>query len=130
MRRAQPSDLELQVLGVLWRRGPSTVREVLGEMPDGKKRAYTTILSVMQVMEKKGLVAHTARGRAHVYKPAAGQRQVLGPLLKGFVANVFGGSTVAAVQQFLDQGNVSDEELEEIRRLLDEHGGQDGKGGT
>ncbi len=130
MKRAQPSDLELQVLGVLWRRGPSTVREVLGVMPDGKKRAYTTILSVMQVMEKKGLVTHAARGRAHVYKPAAGQRQVLGPLLKGFVANVFGGSTVAAVQQFLDQGNVSDEELDEIRRLLDEHSGQDGKGGT
>ena len=51
----RPSDLELQVLAVLWRRGPSTAREVMEALPDGKHRAYTTVLSVMQVMEKKEL---------------------------------------------------------------------------
>jgi predicted transcriptional regulator len=127
MTPAQPSDLELQVLGVLWRRGPSTVREVLEAMPDGKERAYTTVLSVMQVMEKKELVGHTARGRTHVYRPKVGKAEVFRPLLKDFVANVFGGSTAAAVQQFLQQTDVSDEELDEIRRLLDRYDGRNEK---
>ena len=56
MKSVKPSDLEMQVLSVLWERGPSTAREVLEAMPDGKKRAYTSVLSVMQVMEKKGLL--------------------------------------------------------------------------
>ncbi len=54
MKNREPSRLEMQVLSVLWQRGASSVREVLAVMPDGKARAYTTILSVMQVMEKKG----------------------------------------------------------------------------
>ena len=53
----QPAEFELQVLGVLWEHGPSTVREVLERLPDGKPRAYTSVLSVMQVMQKKGLLA-------------------------------------------------------------------------
>jgi predicted transcriptional regulator len=53
----QPAEFELQVLGVLWEHGPSTVREVLERLPDGKPRAYTSVLSVMQVMQKKGLRA-------------------------------------------------------------------------
>jgi BlaI family penicillinase repressor len=128
MRRGKPSDLELQVLGVLWENGPSTVREVLGAMPDGKSRAYTTVLSVMQVMEKKGLLSHDARGRAHVYRPTVGKHQVLKPLLQKLVANVFGGSTTAAVQQLLQGADVSDEELSEIRELLDSHGQPAGPG--
>ena len=58
----------MQVLSVLWGRGASTVREVMEAMPDGKARAYTTILSVLQVMEKKGLLSHVAEGNAHVYQ--------------------------------------------------------------
>ena len=55
MKTSKPSDLEMQILSVLWDRGASTAREVLKAMPDGKQRAYTSILSVMQVMEKKAL---------------------------------------------------------------------------
>ena len=56
MKITKPSDLELQILSFLWEKGPSTAREVLEAIPDGKKRAYTSILSVMQVMEKKGFL--------------------------------------------------------------------------
>ena len=62
MPHIRPSGVELQVLAVLWDKGPSSVRAVLEAMPDGKDRAYTTVLSVMQVLEKKGLVGHTAAG--------------------------------------------------------------------
>ena len=82
MSKVKPSDLEMQILSVLWERGPSTAREVLEAMPDGKKRAYTTILSAMQVMEKKGLLGHTSRGVAHVYRPAVTKRKVIQPFAR------------------------------------------------
>ena len=120
MAKSQPSDLELQVLSVLWRAGPLTVRDVLERMPDGKKRSYTTILSVLQVMEQKDLVTHTANGRAHVYRPAVTRKQVLRPLLRNMVTKVFGGSTSEAVQYLLNETEVDERELGQIRELLRE----------
>ena len=116
------SDLELQVLSLLWDSGPATARKVLTAMPDGKERSYTTVLSVMQVMEKKGLLTHTTRGRTHVYRPAVTRKQVMRPMLRGMVTKVFGGSTAAAVQQLLDANAVSEDELHEIRHLLGDQG--------
>jgi len=123
------SDLELQVLSLLWSDGPATARQVLTVMPDGKKRSYTTILSVMQVMEKKGLLTHTSRGRAHVYQPAVTQKQVLRPMLRGMVTKVFGGSTAAAVQHLLDANRVGDTELSQIRQLLNDQAETDANKG-
>ena len=117
-----PSDLELQVLAVLWDRGPSTVRDVIDALPDEKERAYTSVLSVMQVMQKKGLLklAPERRGLAHIYTPAVTRRQALGPMLRGLVRKVFHGNAASAVQHLLTEHRVSEEELAEIRRLLDQ----------
>lgn len=120
MAKTQPSDLELQVLSVLWRTGPATVRQVLDDMPDGKKRSYTTILSVLQVLESKKLVTHTSEGRAHVYKPKVTRKQVIGPLLRNMVTKFFGGSTTEAVQHLLNETSVDDDELAAIRTLLED----------
>jgi BlaI family transcriptional regulator, penicillinase repressor len=116
---ARPSDLELQVLSVLWERGPSTARQVLEFIPDGKQRAYTTVLSVLQVMEKKGLVTHTSQGVKHVYRPAVSKRQTLRPLLRSLVSNIFGGSPSIAMQHLLSETDVSADELAKIREVLD-----------
>lgn len=116
----RPSELELQVLAVLWEKGPSTAREVLEVLPDGKKRAYTTVLSVMQVMEKKGLLSHDMRGAANVYTPQVNRRQVLGPLLRSLVRNVFGGSTPEAMMHLIQENEVGPEELAEMRKILEE----------
>jgi BlaI family penicillinase repressor len=118
MRRAKPSGLEMQVLSVLWERGPATAREVLAAMPDGKKRAYTSILSVMQVMEKKGLLTHTSRGVAHVYRPAVNKHHVLQPFLRRVLNEVFGGRPAAMMQALLDETSVSEDDLAEMHRLL------------
>lgn len=117
----RPSDLELQVLGVLWERGPSTVREVLSALPDGKDRAYTTVLSVMQVMERKKLLSHTRDGLTHVYRPRVQRRNILRPLVGDLVKNVFGGKPSSVLQLLLDGSKVDEEELEEIKALIDEH---------
>lgn len=116
----QPSNLELQVLSVLWERGPGTVRELLDTLPDGKQRAYTTVLTVMQNMEKKGLVTRSRQGSAHVYAAVESQRQTLGPVIRGLLQNVFGGRASSVMQHLLDESDVSDEELSEIRRLIDQ----------
>jgi BlaI family transcriptional regulator, penicillinase repressor len=118
MKKVKPSDLEMQVLGVLWDRGPSPAREVLEAMPDGKQRAYTSILSAMQVMEKKGLLTHTSEGKTHVYSPAVRREQVLKPFLRKVVTEVFAGRPAALMQALLSETAVSDEELAEMRRLL------------
>jgi predicted transcriptional regulator len=121
MKNREPSRLEMQVLSVLWQRGASTVREVMRVMPDGKARAYTTILSVIQVMEKKGLVWHVAEGNVHVYQARVSRQKVTGPWLRGLVRQVFGGSAATALQHLLAEERVSRQELAEIKEIIARH---------
>jgi predicted transcriptional regulator len=124
----RPSDLELQVLGVLWEGGAMTARRVMEGLPDGKQRAYTTVLSVMQGMERKGLLVRKVDEVTHVWRPAVTRRQVMGPMMKNLVRNVFGGRPSEAMQQLLRGAEVDAEELAEIRRVLDEAQAKRGKG--
>ncbi len=119
--KAQPSNLEMQVLSVLWAKGPLGARQVLEELPDKKERAYTTVLSVMQVMEKKGLLRHETEGNRHIYAPTVRKSEVLGTFLRGLVSNVFGGSAASAMQHLLQTTPVSEDEIQEMRDLLDAH---------
>jgi predicted transcriptional regulator len=128
MKNREPSRLEMQVLSVLWQRGASTVRAVMEVMPDGKARAYTTILSVMQVMEKKGLVSHVAEGNVHVYQARVSRQKVTGPWLRGLVRQVFGGSAATALQHLLAEERVSRRELDEIKEIIARH--EKGGGGA
>jgi predicted transcriptional regulator len=128
MKYREPSRLEMQVLSVLWERGPSTVREALEAMPDGKARAYTTILTVLQMMEKKGLVSHVARGNAHLYQARVSRQEVTGPWLRGLVRQVFGGSAATALQHLLAEERVSRRELDEIKEIIARH--EQGGGGV
>jgi predicted transcriptional regulator len=118
MKLKEPSRLELQVLSVLWERGRATVREVQEALPDGKTRAYTTVLTVLQVMEKKGLLTHISQGNTHVYQPTTTQRQTLGPVLKSLVRQLFGGSPATAMQHLLAESEVSPEELAKLKQLI------------
>ena len=126
-KRKKPSELELQVLGVLWERGEATTRDVLEALPDGKPRAYTTVLSIMQVMEKKALLTRSSEGVAHIWGAAVTRNEGTGPLVRDLVRNVFGGNSAAVVQQLLGGRKVSSEELAEIQRLLDSHSTEAGK---
>ena len=118
MKTIRPSDLEMQILSVLWDRGASTAREMLEAMPDGKKRAYTSILSVMQVMEKKGLLKHRNRGLAHVYSPAVSKRKIIQPFMRKVLNEVFAGRPSAMMQALLTETAVSNRELAQINKLL------------
>jgi BlaI family transcriptional regulator, penicillinase repressor len=118
MKTTRPSELELQVLAVLWDRGPLSVRDALEGLPDGKDRAYTTVLSVMQMLEKKGLVGHSLQGQAHVYHPLVKRGKVLRPIMRDLVRNVFGGSPARALQSLLDGSKLDADELAQIQRVI------------
>ena len=116
----RPTDAELEILKVLWRRGPSTVREVFDDLSGVKTTGYTTFLKLMQIMSDKGLVRRDETARAHVYEAALAedetQRQLVGDLLR----RAFDGSAKRLVLQALSSEKASADELTEIRQMLDE----------
>ena len=116
----KPTEAEMAILGVLWRRGPSTVREVWEQLSPAQRTGYTTILKLMQIMFEKGLVMRDDARRSHVYAAARTeeqtQRQVVGHLLE----RLFAGSARKLVMQALAVKKASPAELAEIRKLLDE----------
>lgn len=118
---AIPTEVELAILGVLWKRGPSTVRDVheaLGR-EDGKSAGYTTTLKQLQVMAAKGLVSRDESSRSHVYAASVAEARTKRQLVKDLLDRVFGGSSGALAVQALSLKPASKEELEDLRRLLD-----------
>ncbi|MFC7339495.1 BlaI/MecI/CopY family transcriptional regulator [Haloferula chungangensis] len=120
-RSTHPSNLELQALSVLWHNGPSTVGAVLEALPDGKDRAYTTVLSVMQSLERKKLVKRKKSGRAHVYEAANTKEQVVDQAAADFLTNAFGGRLGEAILTLLSTGTLTPEEKTNIERELKRH---------
>ena len=115
----KPTDAELAILRVLWRRGPSTVRQVHEQLSRSRPTGYTTVLKFMQIMAEKGLVRRDESSRAHVYEAHVGQEQTQRRFVREVLDKAFGGSAAELVAQALTSGKTSAEELGEIRRLLD-----------
>jgi predicted transcriptional regulator len=118
---ARPTAAELEILGVLWQRGPSTVREVYSALDKAKRTGYTTVLKLMQIMAEKGLVSRNEDQRAHLYEARALQGQTQRQLVADLVDRAFNGSALNLVMQALSTRKASAEELAEIRKLLDEY---------
>jgi len=120
---AKPTSTELDILRVLWDRGPSTVREVYDVLARTKPIGYTTVLKLLQIMITKGTVTRNEDARAHVYEarqPAEStKRQLVGDLLQ----RAFAGSASQLMLHALAGKQASREEVEEIRRMLDEYEG-------
>ncbi len=120
----KPTVSELEILRVLWARGPSTVREVHQELSEKKALGYTTVLKLLQIMTAKGTVRRNEEQRAHVYEacqPATEtKRQLVGDVLQ----RVFEGSASELMIHALDGRRTSKKELDELRRLLDAYEGR------
>ena len=116
----RPTGAELEILAVLWERGPSTVRDVHTVLSKTKPIGYTTVLKLMQIMAEKGLVRRNEDQRAHLYEARARQDQTQGRLVRDLMDRAFAGSTAQLVMQALSARKASPEELAQIRRLLDE----------
>ena len=112
-----PTDGELAILQVLWRQGPSTVRQVHDALA-ATGAGYTTVLKQLQIMMDKGLVDRDERQRAHVYRARQAQQQVQRGLVRDLLDRAFNGSASQLVQQALSSRRASAEELHEIRQIL------------
>jgi predicted transcriptional regulator len=117
----RPTDAELEILTVLWNRGPSAVRDVHEAIAARKPTQYTTVLKTLQIMAAKGLVRRDETQRAHVYEAAlpseATQRQLAGDLL----TRAFNGSARSLMMGALSSRKASKKELAELRKLLDDY---------
>lgn len=121
MEPPRPTDAELEILTVLWSRGPSTVRDIHETVTSRKPAQYTTVLKLLQIMAEKGLVRRNEEQRAHVYEAARPrewtQKQLAGDLLQ----RAFSGSAARLMQGALSARKTSKAELAELRKLLEEY---------
>jgi BlaI family transcriptional regulator, penicillinase repressor len=125
----RPTDGELAILRVLWRHGPSTVRQVRDILERSQPTGYTTVLKLLQIMAAKGLVARDESQRTHIYRSTRSEAQTQRQLIGDLLHRAFGGSASKLVMQALATKKASADELAEIRKLIEnlerERGGGD-----
>jgi predicted transcriptional regulator len=114
------TERQFAVLKVLWERGPLTVRELMEHLPRGERQPYTTVLGLVQTMEKAGLLEHEKEGLAHRYRPTASRREATGSLLSDFLARFFHGSAEQLVLGLVDAEQLAPEDLSAIEAKLGE----------
>src|SRR2546426_4535045 len=120
----KPTASELQILQVLWERGPSTVREVHDALQEEKALGYTTVLKLMQIMTAKGLVRRNEEQRAHVYEAEQPAEKTKRQFASDVLQRVFDGSASELMMHALSGRKGTKQEIEELRRLLDEYEGK------
>ena len=117
----KPTASELEILRVLWHRGPSTVREVHETLSEKKDLGYTTVLKLLQIMTTKGTVRRNETQRAHVYEACLPAEQTKRQIAGDMLQRVFEGSASQLMMHALAGSKSSPEEIGELRRLLDEY---------
>ncbi|MCC9606635.1 BlaI/MecI/CopY family transcriptional regulator [Blastopirellula sp. JC732] len=120
-KQTTPTAGELEVLKILWDRGPSTVRDVMNELNQTRPRAYTSVMSLMNVMADKGLLLRKPEGRAFIYEAKRTRDKTLGGILHDVLGRAFGGSASSLVAHLLEESKPSSEELDAIRRTLEQY---------
>lgn len=119
------TDRELDIMAVLWEHGPSTVADVRERLRD--RLAYTTVLTILRTLEEKGHVGHEEEGRAYRYHPLVERDEAQGSALDHLTRKLFAGSTELLMTHLVAERDLTDEELERIRRLLDDRLGGGGE---
>jgi|ERR1700728_606193 len=119
--KQKPTSSELEILRVLWKRGPSTVREVHDALNEKKRTGYTTVLKMLQIMTEKGSVRRNQDERAHVYEACDSAEKTKGQFAGDVLQRVFEGSASELMMHALQGRKTSHEEIAALRRMLDEY---------
>ena len=109
---------ELAIMKVIWHRGDSTVREVYETLRTRRRIAYTTVMTMMNVLERKGHLRKRIEGRSFDYRPTKAQHQVVGSMVREFVQRVFGGSAAPLLAHLVDEQHLTVEELDALARRI------------
>ena len=129
MRSRSPvlTEQELEIMKVVWELGEPTVRDVYERLRERRKIAYTTVMTMMNVLVEKNRLNRRMVDRAYVYQPAEQREKVVGSMVKDFLGRVFDGSAKPLLVQLVEQGAVSEGDLEEAQRLIREAEAGEGK---
>ena len=123
-RRKKPddsllTDAELKIMNVVWRRKRASVHEVIEDLPAGTDYSYTTVSTLLRVLEQKCVVTPVKAGRTHLYEPLIAKENYEGVGLRHVIQSVFGGQPKALVRRLLDENSLSDSDLAELRTLIE-----------
>ena len=113
------TDLELEIMKIVWRLEKATVRDVYEELNKRRKIAYTTVMTMMRILEQKKHVKKSQRDRAYVYQPSRPKKEVLRKMVQEFVNRVFNGSAEPLLVQLVEDSHVSEQTLKEVMRTLE-----------
>ena len=121
MRKPSPTltPQELEIMKAVWARGQATVRDVYEDLLAGRKVAYTTVMTMMNVLERKGHLRKRAQGRSFLYRPTRPQSQVVGTMVRDFVKRVFGGSAQPLLVHLVEEHELSREELDALAKRIE-----------
>jgi predicted transcriptional regulator len=118
--RSKLTDAELEIMQVVWDLGGGTVRQVHEQLNQRRPLAYTTVMTMMGILEDKGHLTRTKQGRAYLYEPVRPKNQVISGMVDDFVGKVFEGSARPLVLSLVKDRKLSKKDLEEIARLIEE----------
>lgn len=121
----KPTEKELEILQILWNKGPVAVKDVHETMGGEVANGYTTILKLMQIMHEKGLVTRQKSGKLHLYKAVPSQENTRQQIVDKMITTVFEGSAMQLVMSALGNSKSSPEELQEIKKYLEKLEGGD-----
>ena len=113
-----PTELELEILKVLWRDGRVPVRHVREALSEGRDLAYTSVMTMMNIMVEKGYLRRTKQGNGFVYEPTITQESTLKRMLRDTVNRLFDGSVSAAMVHLLDGSDLNEDELKEVQKIV------------
>jgi len=116
------TEVELELMGILWKLGQGSVTEVLEQLPSDRKLAYTSVSTILRILEQKEILSTKKEGRGHIYIPLMTKNDFEVKTLKHVVSKVFDGTPVALVRQLLNAGNIKDSEWDEIKKLIRDKG--------
>jgi BlaI family transcriptional regulator, penicillinase repressor len=112
------TDQELEIMKLVWERRSTTVRDIYEALLERRKVAYTTVMTMMNILEQKKFLRRKQEDRAYVYEPTRPKEQVLGGLVRDFLNRVFNGSAEPLLQHLVEQEKISEADLREIARLM------------
>lgn len=116
-----PTELELEILKILWRQGPSTVRQVRETMSNrGRDLAYTTVMTMLTIMTQKGHVTREKQGSGYIYTPRITENATSRSMLRDLVDRMFEGSTTAVVSHLIEAKDLDADQLKQLRELIDQ----------
>lgn len=116
------TDVELELISILWRLGEGAVSDVLEHLPKERDLAYTSVSTILRILEQKGVLKARKEGRGHIYVPVLKKSEYESKTLRHVVDKVFDGTPVALVKQLLDTLEIGEVEIAELRKLLDRSG--------